>query len=419
MQVAVVGSGISGLAAAWLLARHHEVDLLERAPRLGGHTNTVDVARPDGSPLGIDTGFIVYNEATYPLLVRLFDELGVATQASDMSWALRCERCDLEYAGSARGVAAQPRNLADPTFLRMLADIDRFNRLGRRLVDDPRTSHVPLGRFLDAAHFSHGFRNHYLLPMAAAIWSSGTEVIGSFPLHTLLRFFANHGLLGVSTHHQWRTVVGGTSSYIRPLTAPFADRIRTDAGAASIRRDRSGVEVGLTDGSRARYDAVVIATHADEALALLDDATPQEKDALGPWSYSSNATYLHTDTSLLPRSRRAWASWNYLLDDCRRPTDRVSLSYHMNRLQTLDEPEEYVVTLNPTTPPASDRVLRELTYTHPAYTPDAVAAQDRLDALNGRNRTFFAGAYQRYGFHEDGLWSAVRAVSHLGVRWPA
>lgn len=429
MRIAVIGTGISGSAAAWLLSRHHEVHAFEREPRLGGHTHTVTVPRPGGGDLGpgsvgsgsigIDTGFIVYNEPTYPLLTRLFDELGVVTQPSDMSWALRCERCDLEYAGNARGIVAQPRNLADPTYLRMLGDIARFNRLGRRLIDDPRAAMMPLGRFLDVAGFGHGFRDHYLQPMAGAIWSSGTEVIATFPLGTLLRFFANHGLLGVRSHHPWRTVTGGTSSYLPLLTAPYADRIHRGDGVTRVERDRDGVTVRTAGGTSDRFDAVVLATHADEALDVLAAPSDDERELLGAWSSSENDTWLHTDTDLLPRSRRAWASWNYLLDDCRAPTSRVSLSYHMNRLQTLDEPLEYVVTLNPSTPPRSDRVLRRMTYTHPSYTPAAVATQDRLDELNGRHRTFHVGAYQRYGFHEDGLWSAVRAVSHLGVRWPA
>jgi uncharacterized protein len=424
VRIAVIGTGISGLASAWLLSRQHEVHVFEREPRLGGHTHTVRVPRSGpaddaAGDLPVDTGFIVYNEATYPLLVRLFDELGVATQASDMSWSLRCERCDLEYAGSARGLTAQPRSLARPSHLRMLADIARFNRLGARLVDDPRASRVSLGHFLDSAGFGHGFRHHYLQPMAAAIWSSGTQQIGTFPLGTLLRFFANHGLLGVSTHHQWRTVVGGTSSYIAPLSAPFADRIHRGDGVAVVERDRDGVTLRTQRGVAARFDAVVLATHADEALGLLADPRREEKELLGAWEYSDNATYLHTDTQLLPRSRRAWASWNYLLDDCRTPSQQVSLSYHMNRLQTLDEPREYVVSLNPSSPPRDGTVLRRLDYTHPTYSPAAVATQDRLDELNGRDRTFHVGAYQRYGFHEDGLWSAVRAVSHLGIRWPS
>jgi uncharacterized protein len=418
VRIAVVGTGISGLASAWLLARRHEVHVFEREPRLGGHTHTVGLPRPDGPALPIDTGFIVYNEATYPLLVQLFDELGVATQASDMSWSLRCERCDLEYAGSPRGIVAQPRNLASPRYLRMMADITRFNRLGRKLLDDPRTRDVPLGRFLRAAGFGHGFREHYLLPMAAAIWSSGTGVVDRFPLHTLLHFFANHGLLGVSSHHPWRTVVGGTSSYIPALTAGFADRIHRDMPVMGLTRATDAATLRFADGSAQSFDAVVVATHADEALGLLGDPSPEEKELLGAWEYSSNDTYLHTDTRLLPRRRAAWASWNYLLDDCRTPTQRVSLSYHMNRLQTLDEPQEYVVTLNPSTLPRNEHVLRRMTYTHPAYTPESVATQPLLDELSGARRTFYAGAYQRYGFHEDGLWSAARAASHLGVRWP-
>jgi predicted NAD/FAD-binding protein len=437
VRIAVVGTGISGAASAWLLSRHHEVHAFERERRLGGHTHTIKVPRAetDGTEtdaaaggasvpigrlapeVGIDTGFIVYNEATYPLLVRLFDELGVATQPSDMSWALRCERCDLEYAGSARGIVAQPRNLADPTYLRMLADIGRFNRLGRRLVDDPRTANLTIGRFLEVAGFGHGFRDHYLLPMAAAIWSSGTATISSFPLGTLLRFFANHGLLGVRGHHQWRTVVGGSSAYLPALTAAYADRIHRGDEVVRVDRDRDGVTVRTASGASDRFDCLVLATHADEALRVLADPRPEEQELLGAWTYSDNDTWLHTDTRLLPRSRAAWASWNYLLDDCRAPTQQVSLSYHMNRLQDIHEPREYVVTLNPSTPPRPGTVLTRMRYTHPSYTPAAVATQDHLDALNGRDRTFHVGAYQRYGFHEDGLWSAVRAVSHLGVRW--
>ena len=422
MRIAVVGTGISGSAAAWLLSRHHEVHAFEREPRLGGHTHTVTVDRSASTPAArgsvpVDTGFIVYNEPTYPLLTRLFDELGVATQPSDMSWALRCGRCDLEYAGSPRGIAAQPRNLASPSYLRMLADIARFNRLGRRLVDDPRTANLTLGRFLDVAGFGHGFRDHYLQPMAGAIWSSGTEVISTFPVGTLLRFFHNHGLLGVAGHHPWRTVVGGTSSYLPKLTAPYADRIHRGDPVAQVDRDRDGVTIRTASGAADRFDAVVLATHADEALAVLSDPSDAERELLGTWDYSDNDTYLHTDTDLMPRSRDAWASWNYLLDDCQEPTKKVSLSYHMNRLQTLDERVDYVVTLNPSTPPREGTVLRRLSYTHPSYTPAAVATQDHLDSLNGQHRTFHVGAYQRYGFHEDGLWSAVRAVGHLGVRW--
>jgi uncharacterized protein len=418
VRIAIVGTGISGLGAAWLLARHHDVHVFEREARLGGHTNTIEVARGDGSAVPVDTGFIVYNEVTYPLFVRLLDELGVATRPSDMSWSLRCERCDLEYAGNLGGLVAQPRNLLDPSYLRMLADIERFNRLGRRLVDDPRSHHTSLGRFLHEAGFGHGVHDHYLLPMAAAIWSSGTGTMEDLPLGTLLRFFANHGLLGVTTHHPWRTVVGGSSSYLAPLTAHLGDRIHRGDEVVAVGRDRDGATLRLASGAVHRADVVVVATHADEALGLLEDPSRAEKELLGAWGYASNDTWLHHDTSLLPRSRRAWASWNYLLDDCQRPSQQVSLSYHMNRLQALDEPRDYVVTLNPPREPRAGTRHRRLTYTHPTYTAEAIASQARLDELNGRNRTYFAGAYQRHGFHEDGLWSAVRVAARLGIRWP-
>lgn len=434
MRIAIVGTGISGLAAAWLLDRHHDVHVFEREPRLGGHTHTVEIGedgrgrsssdnapRPDhdrdDGGLAVDTGFIVYNAPTYPNLTRLFDELGVATEPSDMSWSLRCDRCDLEYAGNPRGLLAQPRNLADPAYLRFLWEIARFNRLGRRLVDDPRTCAVPLQRFLRAAGFGHDLAAHYLIPMAAAIWSSGTATIERFPLQTLLRFFDNHGLLGVTSHHPWRTVTGGAASYIPKLTAGFRDRIHAGAGVAAVLRDRDGVTVTTMAGARDRFDKVVIAAHADEALDMLADPSPAEKELLGEWRYAPNHAWLHTDTALMPRSRAAWSSWNYLLADCRRPAEQVSLSYHMNRLQNLPRDTDYVVTLNPSSPPRATHRLMDAVYTHPAYTPESVATQTRLDELNGRDHTFYVGAYQRYGFHEDGLWSAIRAVSHLGVRW--
>ncbi|MDX1619684.1 MAG: FAD-dependent oxidoreductase [Nitriliruptorales bacterium] len=437
MRVAVVGTGIAGLVAAWLLDRQHEVHVFEQRDRLGGHTHTMSVgggrartspanrlqdaapgSRPGQAGLAVDTGFIVYNEPTYPGLTRLFDELQVETEPSDMSWAVSCRRCDLEYAGSVRGITAQPTNLLDPSYLRFLGEIDRFNRVGRKLVDDPRTERLTIGRFLHNAGFGHGLRDHYLLPMAAAIWSTGAGRVEDFPLATLLRFFRNHGLLGVTGHHPWRTVTGGASSYIPKLVAGYRDRVHTGDGVVAVDRDPYGVDLRLASGDRHRFDRIVIAAHADQALGMLADPSRREKELLGEWGYSDNDAWFHTDTSLLPNRQRAWASWNYLVDDCTVPGERVSLSYHMNRLQNLDTPEQYVVTLNPPTEPARDRVLARMTYRHPAYTPASVGTQGHLDELNGRNNTFYVGAYQRYGFHEDGVWSAQRAVSHFGIRWP-
>jgi len=418
VDVAVVGSGISGMTSAWLLARRHTVHLFEREPRLGGHTHTVPVHRADGSVLGLDTGFLVYNERTYPLLTRLLDELDVATQPSDMSWSLTCRRCDLEYAGSRQGFFADRRRVADPRHLRMLADILRFNRLGRRLVRGARQPATTLGRFVAAAGFGAGFRDHYLYPMVAAIWSSGTGDVERFDLAVLLRFLDNHGLLGVSTHHRWRSITGGSATYLPRLAAPLAGRIHMAAPVSRIVRDADGVELSLPGGQRRRFDAVVLACHADQALALLADPSPAERELLGAWYYRANDTYLHTDTDLLPKRRSAWASWNYLLDDCRVPSATASLSYHLNRLQQLDEPEEYVVTLNPARPPRPEHVRLRLDYRHPSFVRESVATQPELDRLNGRQRTYFVGAYQRNAFHEDGVFSAVRMASHLGIRWP-
>ncbi len=418
MRIAVIGTGIAGLATAWLLDRRHEVHVFEREPRPGGHTNTVGFATTDGRTLPVDTGFIVYNEATYPSFTRLLDEVGVATQPSDMSFGLRCERCDLEYAGSLRGLAAQPGNLLDVRYHRFVADILRFNRLGRRLVGDARTRQVPLGRFLRQAGFGHQFANHYLVPMAAAIWSSGPEVAERFPLDTLLRFFDNHGLLGVTTHHPWRTVTGGAQTYVAKLAAPLGRRLHTGDGVASIRRDDDGIDLRLVSGVRHRFDAVVVATHADEALELLDDPSVAEKELLGAWEYSTNEAWLHSDASLLPRAPAARASWSYLLADCRRPTQAVSLSYDLGRLQSLDTDEDVIVTLNPSTPPRPETVRYRTIYTHPRYTPESVATQDGLAELSGTRNTFYAGAYHRYGFHEDGVVSAVRVAEALGVQWP-
>ena len=437
MRIAVAGSGISGLAAAWLLSERHDVVLFEKRQRLGGHTHTMTVgeggarssrhnlrgpADADTGRLPVDTGFIVYNEPTYPLLTALFEQLDVATQPSDMSWSLRCEHHDLEYAGNPAGIAAQKKNLGNPHYLRFLADIGRFNKIANRIVDDPRETPITIGRFLEVGGFGRDFGRHYLLPMAAAIWSTGMVGIEEFPLSTLVDFFRNHGLLGVSTHHPWRTVTGGTSSYITPLVEQLEGNggtVLLGAGVAKVRRDRDGVEVTDAGGDAERFDAIVIASHADQALAMLDDPTDDEVELLGTWEYSANEAWFHTDPALLPRTDAARASWNYLLDDCTDPGSSVSLTYDMNRLQSIPGPTDWLVTLNPSRPPTDDHVLWRGTYHHPAYTTASVATQDRLDELNGRNHTFYAGAHHRYGFHEDGLWSAVRAVSHLGVQWPA
>ena len=417
MRIAVVGSGIAGAASAWLLARRHEVVLLERDDRAGGHTDTLDVTTGDGRVRPVDTGFIVYNETTYPLLTRLFDELDVPTAASDMSWSLTCARCALEYAGSTRGVLAQPRRALDPRHWRMLLDVARFNRLALRGHRDGTLDDGPLDAFLAAHRFGVGFRRHYLLPMAAAIWSSGTVDAAGFPTRSLVAFFANHGLLGVRGHLAWRTVVGGARTYLARLLAPLGDRVRVGTPVLRVERRADGPHV-TTDMGTERFDAVVLAGHADESLAVLADPSEDERRLLGAWRSSRNERWVHTDAGLLPRRSAARASWNYHVEDCRAATSSASLDYHMNRLQGLDGPDQVLVSINPPRPPRPGSVVRHDVATHPTFDAAAVATQPHLDGLNGVRGTYFAGAWQRWGFHEDGLWSAVRVAAHLGVTWP-
>ncbi len=417
MRVVVVGSGVAGLVSAWLLSRRHDVTLVERQQRLGGHTNTVDVS-DDGRRLAIDTGFIVYNERTYPLFSSLLDELDVPSRASDMSWSMTCGRCDIEYAGDRRGLFAQPRTLFDASHLRMAADIVRFNHLARTLVRDGASDETTIGRFLLESSFSDAFRNHYLLPMASAIWSTGTREITGFPLATLLTFLDNHGLLAIRGRPAWRTVDGGASRYVRRLIDQFSGPVITGAAVAGLSRSQGRATVRLADGRHLSADRVVLATHADEALALLDDPDDDEKRLLGAWRYSRNDAVLHTDRSLMPSSTRAWASWNYRVDDCRVPGEATSLTYHMNRLQGLDTTTDHFVTLNAQRAPRASSVHYQTVYTHPVYDVESVASIDELDDLNGRRGTFYAGAYHRNGFHEDAVFSAVRVAEHLGVRWP-
>jgi uncharacterized protein len=440
LRIAVIGSGIAGAASAWLLARRHEVTLLEAQARTGGHTDTLDVPVTPGRTIPVDTGFIVYNATTYPLFVRLLEELGVATDASDMSWGLRCERCDLEYAGDLRGAFAQVRRVLDPQHLGMLRDIARFNRLGREAIGelagsgihgapDGRThgsaalgdgsaGDLAIGEFLHRHRLGPSFRRHYLLPMAAAIWSSGTGTVERFPTRSLLAFFANHGLLGVRSHLPWRTVRGGARSYLERLLEPLQDRVHVGSPVTSVRRHPDRVDLMTAQGRTMTFDAVVVAVHADDAYRLLADPTDEERELLGAWSASENVRVVHTDATLLPERRAAWASWNYHVSDCTAPSGSASLSYHMNRLQDLATDEEIIVSVNPPRDPEEGRVLRRDRVTHPTFSPAALATQPHLDGLNGVRRTYYAGAWQRWGFHEDGLWSAVRVAGHLDVAWP-
>jgi uncharacterized protein len=402
MRIAVIGSGISGLGAAYVLAHAHDVELLERDDRAGGHVNTVA-----HSGLGLDTGFIVHNEPNYPLLGRLFRELGVATQPSEMSFSVSC-RCGLEWSG--RRPFADPRNAARPGFHALLWEVGRWLRTARRSLEESDYESHSLGRYVVERGYSERFARHFLVPLTSALWSSAPERALDIPAAYAIRFFANHGMLGFS-RFSWRTVRGGSSTYVRALAERLP--IRLALGARSIRRDDVGVDVTTDDGERRRYDAVVVATHADQALALLEDPSEGERRLLGAFGYTANDAVLHTDERFLPSRRAARASWNYQANGAMRPT----LTYYLNTLQRLDTDRHYCVTLNRTEEIDPESVLRRVTYHHPLFTVESVRAQRHLATLNGPRRTAFAGAYHGNGFHEDGLAAGVRAAAAFGVDW--
>ena len=417
-RVAVIGSGISGLAAAYYLSRKHDVFLFEREYRLGGHTHTVTVDSSAG-PLPIDTGFIVHNDLTYPNLIRLFAELGIPRMNSDMSFAVSCRKTGYEY--SSRGVQgffAQKRNLLSPRPWKLFAEIWRFNREAPRVLERADLEHLKLGEFLDLGGYSPEFRELYLLPMASAVWSCAHHAAAEFPAATLIRFFDNHRFLTVNGQAQWKTIPGGCSRYIEPITRPLRARIFTGVNLQSVSRDTAGVTLRFAGGRpRMRFDQAVFATHGDQVLPLLPDASDREREILGGFQTSRNEVTLHTDETLLPRRPAARASWNYLLHlDGRNGDGPATMTYHMNRLQSLPVPENYCVTLNARSRVRPEAILRNFIYNHPLYTRQAVASQKRWAELSGRNRTHFCGAYWMYGFHEDGVNSALRVARALGVQ---
>ncbi|MET7286494.1 FAD-dependent oxidoreductase [Streptomyces sp. NPDC005573] len=412
-----MGSGVAGLTAAYVLRRAHHVTLFEADDRLGGHAHTHALPAPGGATHHVDSGFIVHNRRTYPHLLRLFDELGVATQESEMSMSVRCEGCGLEYAG-ARGPAglfAQPRNAVRGAYLRMLAEVPRFHRSARRLLQREGQDALTLGEFLDREGFSRYFRTHFMTPVVSAVWSCDAAVAQRYPAAYLFRFLEHHGMLSVGGSPLWRTVTGGSRTYVDRVAATL-DEVRLSAPVRALRRHPDGVDITTQDGTSESYDAVVIAVHPDQALALLADATPEEKEVLGAFRYSRNTTLLHTDTTVLPRARGARASWNYLMPSCDAGAGQVRVSYDMTRLQRLTAPDPYVVTLGGEDRVAPDRVLARMVYEHPVYTPESVAAQRRLPGL-GTAVTAYAGAYHGWGFHEDGCRSGAVAAATLGVAW--
>ncbi|MEU8221027.1 FAD-dependent oxidoreductase [Kribbella sp. NPDC048915] len=412
-SVAVIGAGVSGLTAAYLLDRQYNVTLFEAEGRLGGHAHTQDVTDPAGRPLAIDTGFIVHNTRTYPLLRKLFTELAVQTQPTEMSMSISDPASGLEFAGGrgVGGVFAQPRRLADPRFLRLLAEVRRFHRRAAAYVartgDDDLTT---LGEFLRAERFSADFTRLYAVPVVACVWSCGGTSALAYPARYLFRFLDHHGMLALGGSPQWLTVTGGSRQYVDAVAAHIGS-VRSGVPVRSVRRHPDGVTVTVADGNTMEFDRVVLATHADQALDLLADASPAEKTVLGPFEYSHNATVLHTDSSLLPATKSARASWNYVVR-----SGAPLTTYWMNKLQGLDTDETYLVTLNGADAVDPERVIARMDYRHPIYTPQAVAAQSKLAGLN-TDRIAFAGAYHGWGFHEDGCRSGVAAAESFGVRW--
>ncbi|MET7769636.1 FAD-dependent oxidoreductase [Nocardia sp. NPDC005366] len=453
-RVAVIGSGVSGLTAAWALARSAEVTLYEAQARLGGHADTHRIISGTGAPIGVDTGFIVHNDRTYPTLLRLFGELGVATQESDMSMSVRCDGCGLEYAGARglTGLFATPRSVTRGRYLRLLIEVPRFHRLALAELDatefdateldttefdatEPDATELEvaelevaeldtagsdgrtLGEFVRAAGFSDYFVAHFLTPLVSAVWSCDPTTALLYPARYLFAFLQHHGMLTVFGSPTWRTVVGGSGTYVRAV-ADRLDTVRAATPVRAVHRVADGVAVRDDADEVALFDAVVVATHPDEALALLAEPTDAERAILSAMPYSVNHTVLHTDESVLPKATRARASWNYRLPSCTTRADRVLVSYDLTRLQRLDHADErrFLVTLGDQDRVAEDRILDRMVYEHPIYTPDSVAAQRKLGDI-GDNRVAFAGAYHGWGFHEDGAVSGLRAARRLGAEW--
>lgn len=418
--VAVIGAGVAGLTAAHLLRRTHDVTLHEAQGRLGGHAHTHDVSRPDGGTDRIDSGFIVHNDRTYPHLTRLFQELGVETQSTEMSMSIRCDGCGLAWAGGrgAGAVLAQPRRLASPRFLRMLTEIPRFHRAARRLLADGGTDDPTWGDFLRRGGYSRYFVDHFALPLVTCVWSSGATDALDYPARHLFAFLDHHGMLSVSGSPTWRTVVGGSATYVDAVAAGLP-AVRTADPVTAVSRHDDGVDVRLASGATATHDRVVLATHPDQTLAMLADATPTEKSDLAAIRYSRNQAVLHRDPSHLPVEPRARASWNHRMDACG-DADRARVTYWMNRLHALPEGDpatgDYLVSLNPAHPVPEDRVIARMEYSHPVFTREAVAAAERLQDEGG-DRLAFAGAWLGWGFHEDGCRSGVAAAARFGVGW--
>ncbi len=421
MKIAIIGSGISGMTAAYLLHQQHDVTVFEANDYIGGHTHTVDVPL-GGQTYSIDTGFIVFNDRTYPNFIRLLDRLGVESQPTEMSFSLRCDRTGIEYNGtSLNGLFAQRSNLFRPSFYRMLLDIMRFNRESLAVLEDDRED-LTIDEYLKRHGYSRQFAEQYLIPMGAAIWSCPPETFGQFPIRFIVEFYRNHGLLSLTNRPQWRTIVGGSQRYVEKLTAPYRERIRLNSPVVRVARSEDGVEITVAPrasnaGSVERFEHVVFACHSDQALRMLGEhSTQTEREVLGEFPYQRNMAVLHTDTSVLPRRRLAWASWNYHIRNDGAPAN-ATLSYNMSILQRLNAPETFSVTLNSDDIIAPSKIIGRYEYEHPIYTTRRRVAQQRHHELININRTSYCGAYWGYGFHEDGVKSALAVGAGFGITY--
>ena len=414
-RIAIIGSGISGLTCGYVLSRKHEVTLFEANDYLGGHTNTEDITLGD-KVYPVNTGFIVFNDWTYPNFIELMDQLGVKSEDSDMSFSVRDENTGLEYNGTnLNSLFAQRMNILRPSFIKMILDILKFNKqtvsaLDQNKIEEGQT----LGEFVAENGYSRQFINHYIVPMGSAIWSASVEVMMDFPLKFFLKFFNNHGMLSVDDRPQWRVISGGSRSYIEPITQPFKDRIYLNTPVKAVKRSDNQVEIFTMNGQTFEFDQVIFACHSDQALSLLDQPTDDEQAVLGAIPYQMNDVVLHTDDSLMPKRKLAWAAWNYHIPQ--RRTDHAMVTYNMNILQNFhDAPETLLVTLNRTQEIAPSKIIKQFKYAHPVFTLDGMVAQGRHHEISNHNRTHYCGAYWLNGFHEDGVNSALRVCADFGM----
>lgn len=412
MKIAVIGAGISGLTAAYYLKDQHQVTVLESADRIGGHTATMDIHH-GGRDYAIDTGFIVYNDWTYPKFIELLEELGVRSKETEMSFSVSCDSTGLEYGGNnLNTLFAQRLNLLKPSFIGMVQDILRFNKASIEDLESGQLEEgATLGQYLKENNYGSAFINHYLVPMGCAIWSASTKAMLDFPLLFFVKFFKNHGLLSVNNRPQWRVIEGGSRSYLEPLTAQLKESIQLGADIESVQRHSDGVRIELKSGEVQEYDQVVFACHSDQALSLLDDTSDSERAVLTAIPYQDNEVVLHTDTALLPKKQLAWSSWNYRLRQ--QDQSRAVLTYNMNILQGIDSDTTFCVTLNDRSSIDADKILGVYHYAHPVFSLNSVAAQERWKDINGVKRTWFCGAYWGNGFHEDGVASGRRVAEAL------